>query len=41
MVSSRLLTEELDSLPGLAEEAIEMVLAPYVGLERARLVAAG
>jgi hypothetical protein len=40
-VSSRLLTEELDSLPGFAAEAIEMVLAPYVGLERARLIATG
>ena len=34
-----LLSEEADHLPGLAPEAVEMVLTPYVGLPRARSIA--
>ena len=31
MASSHLLAEEADMLPGLAPEAVEMVLTPYLG----------
>jgi AcrR family transcriptional regulator len=39
IASIQLLGEEADQLPGLAPEAVEMVLTPYVGARRARFLA--
>jgi AcrR family transcriptional regulator len=39
MASSRLLAEEADQLPGLAPEAAEVVLTPYLGSSAARRAA--
>ena len=39
IVSIHLLSEQADELPGLAPEAVEMVLTPYVGARRARSIA--
>ena len=39
IASVQLLSEEADQLPGLAPEAVEMVLTPYIGARRARSVA--
>jgi AcrR family transcriptional regulator len=40
IVSTHLLSEEAERLADLEAEAVEMVLTPYIGLDRARLVAA-
>jgi AcrR family transcriptional regulator len=36
---THLLSEDADSLPGIAPEAVELVLTPYIGARRARSIA--